>query len=190
MKVRGIRIELEEVEAALQKKSGVHLAAVIAVKHGAEARLIAFVSPQPGVSLGISALREHLQVSLPPYMVPSLFVLMNHLPMLPNGKIDRRRLPSAVMTRPEVDSVYVAPGNEMEAAVVAIWEQELGIQGIGVEDHFLEIGGDSIIASLICMRIEKQFQLGVPATSVFLFPTVRTLVAELLGSRDALVLSE
>jgi amino acid adenylation domain-containing protein len=179
VKVRGIRIELEEVEAALQKKPGIHLAAVVAVKQGAEARLIAFVSPQPGVSLGTSALREHLQASLPPYMVPSLFVLMDHLPMLPNGKIDRQHLPTAVMTRPEVDTVYVAPGNEMEAAVAAIWEKELGIDGIGVEDHFLEIGGDSIIATLISVRIQEQFQVEVPATSLFEFPTVRTFAAEL-----------
>lgn len=149
--------------------------------------LIAFVSPKPDVTLTTSALREHLEVSLPPYMVPSLFVLMDRLPMLPNGKIDRQHLPAAVLTRPEVDTAYVAPGNGREAAVAAIWEKELGIEGIGIDDHFLEIGGDSIIATLISVRIQEQLQVDVPATALFMFPTVRRLAGEFMSSTDALV---
>jgi amino acid adenylation domain-containing protein len=179
VKVRGIRIELEEIEAALQKKVEVQQAVVVAEPHGTESRLIAFVSAKPGHSLVTSAIRKHLRACLPPYMVPSLFVLTDQLPMTRNGKIDRQRLPRMGTNRPEIDTPYVTPSSEIEMAITAIWEDVLGIEGIGVEDHFLEIGGDSLLAVLICMRIQEGFGWVVSGTSIFEFPTVRALVTEL-----------
>jgi amino acid adenylation domain-containing protein len=179
VKIRGIRVELEEIEAALQKLPGVDQAAVIAAPRDGESRMIAFLSGKGGTSLSTRFLREQLGASLPQYLVPTLFVLMDRIPLTPNGKVDKQTLPKQVASRPETDTCYIAPRTAQEAFIVSIWEQELGIEGIGVDDHFLEIGGDSLLAVRIARRLEQEFLCEIPIEALFKYPTVGELSAEL-----------
>jgi len=182
VKVRGNRIELEEIELALQKEAEVHQAAVIAVPNGTEPRLVAFVSAKPGHSVSASSLRKHLGRCLPTYMIPSLFILIDRLPMTRNGKIDRQNLPKVTTNRPELDTPYAPPTDEIESALAEIWESYLGVAGIGRDDHFLEIGGDSLAAVTIAARIQDRFGCELPMVSLFEYPTIRSLAAELRHS--------
>jgi amino acid adenylation domain-containing protein len=182
VKIRGNRIELEEIDFALEKHTEVHQAAVIAVPNDGEPRLVAFVSSKPGRSVSAGSLREHLGRCLPSYMIPSLFVAMDKLPMTGNGKIDRQRLPKVSTNRPELDTPYAPPASEIERAVAEIWEAHLKIAGIGIDDPFLEIGGDSLAAVIIAARIQEHFGCEVPMASLFEFPTIRSLSGELQRS--------
>jgi amino acid adenylation domain-containing protein len=182
VKVRGNRIELEEIELTLQKEPEVHQAAVIAIPAGTEPRLVAFVSAKPGGSVSVSSLREHLGRSLPAYMVPSLFIKVDRLPMTRNGKIDRQNLPKVSTNRPELDTPYAPPADEIESALAEIWEAHLGFAGIGRDDHFLEIGGDSMAAVILAAGIEVRFGCQLPMASLFEYPTIRSLAGELRHS--------
>jgi len=177
-KIRGIRIEVEEIEFFLHQVPAVYQAAVVTSEGPVDVRLIAYVSCKPGQQVSISALREHLRTRLPAYMLPSLFAVCDHLPVTPNGKLDRKALPP-LETRPELDTVHVPPQNEVELAVKNIWESSLGIHGIGVKDHFLEIGGDSLFAVQIAIRLQDHFGCGLPVASLLQFPTIQELAAEI-----------
>jgi amino acid adenylation domain-containing protein len=175
VKVRGMRIELEEIEGALQAHEQVHHAAVVAYPQDGDSRLVAFLSAKPGFVLSTSEVRRRLSKELPAYMIPALFVVLDEFPLTGNGKIDRQRLPKASTTRPEINTEYASPKNHREAALAKIWEKELRIDGIGINDHFLELGGDSLIAVRIALRVQRELGYELAATSVFEYPTVRTL---------------
>lgn len=179
VKVRGIRIELEEIEAALQSYNEVHQAVVIAISEDGDSRLVAFVSGKPGSSLSATALRQYLGGRLPTYMVPALFVLMDALPMTGNGKIDRQRLPKVGASRPEMDVKYAPMRNDLEESLAAIWKREFRMNSIGADDDFYELGGDSLLAVRIVIAIQEQLGCEVPVVSVFEHPTVRSLATEL-----------
>jgi len=132
----------------------------------------------------VPQLRRDLQKRLPEYMVPTAFVLLEALPLSPNGKIDRRALPAPDQSRPELQESYVAPRNPVEEVVAQIWTEVFGFEAIGMHDNFLELGGHSLLATQIMTRLQDIFPVDLPMTYFFGAPTVAELSARLIKSGD------
>lgn len=146
VKIRGFRIEPGEIEAALSAHTNVKSCAVVALPGpGADKRLVAYVVPRTG-NCDIAGLRHHLQQSLPDYMVPALFMQLSALPVTTNGKLDRAALPAPGNARPELAHPYRAPRGELETALCDAFAGVLGLERVGADDGFFELGGDSLLA--------------------------------------------
>lgn len=156
VKLRGFRVELGEIEAALCEQPAVKAAVVVAREDGAsQQRLVAYVVPANGVPPSTDELRSTLEQRLPDYMVPSAFVMLAELPRLPNGKIDRASLPAPERVHRQSHEDFVAPRDAFEETLQQIWQQVLGISQIGVNDNFFELGGDSILSIQIVARANQ-----------------------------------
>ena len=177
VKVRGVRLELGEIEATLVGAPGVREAAVLAREDKpGERRLVAYYTTDRDPAPNVDELRRHLAASLPDAMVPALFLRLPELPLTSNGKLDRAALPAPGNARPDLEHEYVAPRNETEAALVEIWSEVLGVERIGVEDSFFALGGDSIRSvRVIALAREKGIELTVE--ELFRHPTVAALAA-------------
>ena len=124
-------------------------------------------------------LRRFLKDKLPEYMVPAVVVLLEALPVTPNGKVDRRALPAPDRSRPELEKAFVAPRDDLELQLAQIWEEVLGVRPVGVTDNFFELGGHSLLAVRLFALIEKRLGKKLPLTAVFQGATVEHL-ADLL----------
>ena len=179
VKIRGFRIELGEIEACLERHPEVREAAVLAQDEGAGQRLVAFVVPERGSISPISAsdLRSTLREALPEHMVPSAFVVLDRIPRLPSGKIDRAALMvSGSGLALASERPFVAPRTPTEERLAGIWAKVLGRDGVSVEDNFFELGGHSIQSIQISHRA---IAAGLPITPRDLLhhPTVAELAA-------------
>jgi amino acid adenylation domain-containing protein len=174
VKVQGHRIELGEIESALEQHPEVRTAVVTAVGEARGAkRLVAYIVPSAAATPEASALRRYLEDKLPDYMIPPTFVTLSALPLTPNGKVDRRALPGPE-SRSESRS-FTAPRNPMERRIAKIWEEVLGIHAIGVTDDFFEIGGNSLMAVRLAIRLQMEFRRELPMEAVFRATTVERL---------------
>ena len=175
VKIRGFRIELGEIETALHQHPLIGEAVVIAHEdQPGDKRLVAYVVARPRTSFTSSDLRRHLQNSLPDYMLPSVFVSLEALPMTPNGKLDRRALPAPESSRSSLEKAYTAPQTPTEQVLADIWSQVLDLPQVGIHDNFFEVGGDSILSIKI---VAKATAAGLPLTPRHLFqhPTIAQL---------------
>jgi acyl carrier protein len=120
-------------------------------------------------------LHESLKVKLPDYMRPSSFVVLDSLPLTANGKVDRKALPPPAHSRCGLDTPYVAASAPVEKALIHIWAEVMGIEGIGIHDNLSELGGDSLLAAQIASRINALFPLKRPLNSLFEVPTIAQL---------------
>ncbi|HRI72752.1 MAG TPA: condensation domain-containing protein, partial [Polyangium sp.] len=153
VKIRGFRIELGEVEAALSSHSSVRTCVVLAREDvPGDKRLAAYVVPNDD-ECSVSVLREHVGKTLPDYMVPAAFVVLDALPLTPNSKVDRKALP-APSTTIRTD-VYVAPRTFVEKALADVWAHVLGLERVGIFDNFFELGGDSILTIQIIAKSQR-----------------------------------
>ncbi|PHM69613.1 non-ribosomal peptide synthetase [Xenorhabdus sp. KJ12.1] len=183
VKIRGFRIEPGEIEAQLVACQGVREAVVIAHKTDKdEQRLVAYLVPQPDVTLEAADLREQLKSCLADYMLPNAFVMLDIFPLTPNGKLDRKALPapdlSTVITRN-----YEAPVGEVETALTEIWQELLGLERVGRHDHFFELGGHSLIAvSLIEQLRRRGYSLEV--RSIFATPLLSEMAQAIHAQQD------
>ena len=171
VKIRGFRIEPGEIEAALARQPGIAAAAAGArTDPGGEARLVAWVEPANGTA-DIEAWRAALAAQLPEYMVPSHFVVLERLPLSPNGKIARRALPA-----PDFGATAgldeTPPRDATEESVAAVWRDVLGLASVGVHANFFEVGGHSLRATQLVSRLRESFGLELPLRMVFEAPTV------------------
>ncbi|MGW4891958.1 amino acid adenylation domain-containing protein [Kitasatospora sp. NPDC004240] len=164
VKIRGFRVEPREVENVLLRHEAVAEAAVVVQSDGAGKRLVAYVVPREGVP-SAEELRAHVARHVPAYMVPAAVVSLAVLPINRNGKLDRAALPVAT-SRPDEDS-YVAPSNPTEEALCRIWGEVLDVPRVGVHDSFFDLGGDSINAIRLAVRMRTAF--GVPVSPRDLF---------------------
>jgi amino acid adenylation domain-containing protein len=172
VKIRGFRIELGEVEAAIALDPRVKTNIVIAREDTpGDKRLVAYVVPVAGAELSGAALRPYLKAALPDYLVPSAFVILEELPLNPNGKVDKSALPAPETGR-DAAGAYIAPRNPIEEKVAAIWSQVLRVELISVEDPFFELGGHSLLATQIISRVREAFSVNLPLRSLFEAPTV------------------
>jgi len=177
VKVRGFRIELEEIEAVLAGHEDVSEAVVVAIDGPAgDKRLVAYVLPGPRQP-DVAALKAHLARSLPEHMVPSGFVILAELPRLPNGKLDRRSLPDPDAA--ESSRSHREPATALERVLVGLWAEVLGRETVGPDDDFFALGGHSILATQLFARITDQLQTRIPLRALFEHPTAASLAAHL-----------
>ena len=171
VKIRGFRVEPGEIEAVLEKHPLVAQAVVMAGGVDADKRLVGYVVALPNAITAIE-LQRYLKDSLPEYMVPSDFVFLKSFPLTPNGKVDRRALPAP---EPREAVGFIAARDELESAMVSLWEQVLSRRPIGVRDNFFELGGHSLLAVRLTGRIEKRFRKKLTITALIQAPTVESL---------------
>lgn len=182
VKLRGFRIELAEVEAALTAQPGVAAAVAVVRDEGAERRLVAYYVPSdPDATPEGSVLRRGVQTRLPEAMVPSAWVPMTALPLTPNGKIDRAALPAPGHTRSERGGP-VRPRDAAEAELVALWEALLGVAPVGVTDSFFDLGGHSLLAAELQWRMRERLGREMPLSAFFAQPTVEAVARWFAGA--------
>jgi amino acid adenylation domain-containing protein len=180
VKIRGFRIELGEIEAVLEQHRNVKQAVVVAREdRPGDKFLAAYVVFAAGSKPPVSDLRKHLLQKLPDYMVPLAFVELQSFPMTPNAKVDRKALPAPEAADFHGGEEYVAPRNEVERKLVAMWEEVLGISPIGVRTSFFDLGGRSILAARLFMQISREFGEDVPLAALFKSPTIEQLANKL-----------
>jgi acyl-CoA synthetase (AMP-forming)/AMP-acid ligase II/aryl carrier-like protein len=180
VKIRGFRIELGEIETVLAELSGVQ-AAVVAAREGdhGEKRLTAYIVGDPALRPSVAALREHAAARLPDYMLPSAFVMLDRLPLTVHGKIDRDALPEPPRARPELATPYVAPRTATERIVAAVWRHVLGVDRVGIDDAFTELGGDSLDLVAAVEELHRQGRASLTVAHFFQHPTIAALAAHL-----------
>jgi amino acid adenylation domain-containing protein len=178
VKVRGLRIELGEIEAVLATHPAVieNVAKAREVTRGVK-RLVVYVTCRMDSSA--SELRAFLKARLPEYMVPSAFVFLDSFPRTPSGKIDRGALPGPDPLPTEVGGEFECPTNPVQTHLAKIWEKMLGLHPIGIKSNFFELGGDSLLAALVCLEIEQQLSTILPLAALVQAPTIEQL-ADLL----------
>jgi len=185
VKIRGFRVEVAEIEDALRGMPSIRDAVVVGreIEPG-EQRLIAYVVAVPGARVSGSQLREALARVLPDYMLPSAFVALDAIPQTPTGKTDRLHLPPPARSRRDPGPLPVAPGTAIETELAAIWADVLGLEQVGIEDRFPDLGGDSLQAARIAGRVAARFKLGIPERALFESGTVARMaqaIAAALG---------
>jgi amino acid adenylation domain-containing protein len=182
VKIRGFRIELGEIESVLKQHSALQDAIVVAREDtSGNKRLVAYLVPrQFDEQPAVEELRAFLKEQLPDYMVPALFMYLEALPLSPNGKVDRKALPEPDTSRPDLQVAYVAPRTPTEQTLAAIWSQVLGIEKIGVNDNYFDLGGASIQSLEIVAQVTEA---GLPLALEMLFE--HQTVAELAAAIDA-----
>ncbi len=185
VKVRGFRVELGEIEAALSAHPLIRQAVVCATVSGAAGalpvapaqQLVAYIVPAEARAPSADILRDFLKLRLPDYMVPSVFVSLPALPLTANGKVDRKALPAPEDVRPGLQNTYVAPRNDTERELATIWSTVLGAGEVGMNDNFFDLGGHSLLATQVVSRMRQVFQTEIPLASIFQSPTVAGLAA-------------
>lgn len=182
LKIRGFRIEPGEVEACLLDEGMVAQAAVVGYPRSAPDRLAAYIVPIDGADIDIAALTASLARRLPDYMVPSFVVTMDGLPLTPAGKLDTTRLPDPGISR--VDTDYVGPRDAIERRLCALWEDCLGVTGIGIRSNFFSVGGTSLLGVRLAASIKAEFGIDLPVGTLFSQPTIEAL-ANLVGPAKA-----
>jgi acyl carrier protein len=183
VKVRGIRIELEDIEAALSRHESV-LECVVSVHHHglSDQRLVAYVESSNGLSA--PELRRFLKLSLPDHMIPGAFVFMDAMPRTTNMKVDRQALPKPDFQRPELDEEFIAPRTPTETLIAHIWQDILHVDRIGVYDNFFELGGHSLLATQVVNKIRQARAVDLPLRRFFESPTVASLAEALDSGQD------
>jgi amino acid adenylation domain-containing protein len=179
VKIRGFRVELGEIEAHLLNHPAVKEAVITCEENVKNDRyLCAYIGVGEGVpgSIDPMELRNYLSRFVPDYMIPSYFLQMEKLPLTSNGKIDRKKLPAPGI---EVGGSYVAPRDEIEKRLAAIWAEVLEIEKnkIGINDNFFHLGGHSLKAVILTARIHKTFQVGILMIEIFKTPTLREIAS-------------
>ncbi|MFC9491727.1 phosphopantetheine-binding protein, partial [Streptomyces hydrogenans] len=173
LKVRGFRIEPAEVEAVLTGHPDVTHATVT----GDGERLIGYLVP---ADVDAAAVRAHAARTLPDHMVPSVFVTLDRLPLTGNGKVDRKALPAPDPSAARVE--YVAPRDERETALCALFAEVLKAPRVGVHDNFFDLGGHSLLATRLLNRVRTRFGASLSVATLFDSPTVAALAARLGGA--------
>ncbi len=183
IKLRGVRVELEEIEALLLQHPGVLEAAATVRRDGDEERLCAYLVAAAGEAPTADALRAHLARELPAGMLPSAFVTLDALPRHLNGKVDRKALPAPGDGRPRLSTPYAPPATPQEERLAALFGEVLGIQRVGRDDDFFALGGDSLRAIACVWRIKEALAVELPAHQLLRTPTVARLAAALDAGR-------
>ncbi|HKX19632.1 MAG TPA: non-ribosomal peptide synthetase [bacterium] len=191
VKIRGHRVDTTEVEAVLLGMKSVEACAVVTREQApGDTRLVAYIVPAALHSPTVGDLRRHLGETLPDYMVPSVFVRVEALPLTATGKVDRRALPPPGRARPSLDAPFAAPRTALEERLAAIWADVLALDEVGVNDDFWALGGNSLLAIRVLARVLAEFQVELPLRSVFDAPTVPEMALQIVRGRMGRLRSE
>ncbi len=173
IKIRGNRVEIPEVEAALHTHAKVQEAVVVAREDEAgDKGLVAYFIPTATPGPGVTELRNFLNERLPPYMIPAVFITLSSFPRLTTGKVARNALPPPDSRRPKLDTPFIQPGTAVEVELARIWGEVLSMDTVGLNDNFSELGGNSLTAFRVIERVNKTFQTQLPVKSFLDSPTV------------------
>ncbi|WP_369027643.1 amino acid adenylation domain-containing protein [Nocardia farcinica] len=182
VKVRGFRVELGEIDAALTARPDVRYAVTVPRRDGAgPVMLVSYVVPEAGALLAEADLRAALTAVLPSYMVPAAVLILDRIPLSPNGKLDRRALPAPVLQPKR----FRAPSTPIEEIVAGVFAETLGLTGpVGADDDFFALGGNSLVATRVAARLGAAIDASVPVQLIFEAPTVATLAARAESHAD------
>src|SRR5215813_3135846 len=199
VKIRGHRVELPEIERALLSLGQFREVAGVSLEdHPGEQRLVAYLVPLGDTAVTANALRASVSEKLPDYMIPSSFVVLEAMPVTATGKVDRKALPALSRTRPDLDTIFVAPKTLIEKELAQLWANILIADSVEIHDNFFDLGGHSLTATRIVSHVIKNFQVDVPMQALFAAPTVAEMAAMIiehqakkLGEQDlSLILAE
>ncbi len=184
VKIRGVRIELGDIEKHLFDYLGIKEAIVIDRENQEKEKYLCayYITDQ---EISITDLRNYLSLNLPEFMIPAYFIKVEKMPLTPNGKIDRKALPTpdyGIITEAE----YVAPQNEIESRLARIWSDILGIEKVGIKDNFFAIGGHSLKATAVVAEIYKEFNVELSLREVFKAPTIEELAKCISGADQSI----
>jgi non-ribosomal peptide synthetase component F len=183
IKIRGFRVELEEIERAIRSHEAVENCVVIATG-GDDKRLVAYLITADGSREPINDLRNVLKTKLPSYMVPATFEVIDEFPLTSSGKINRRALPEPEFNRAMADATVDLPGTPLEEMLLEAWREVLKVDQIGVNENFFDLGGHSLLAARLVSNIRAIFDVELNMVDIFEAPTISSL-AEMLYPRVA-----
>ncbi|MBN1668765.1 MAG: amino acid adenylation domain-containing protein, partial [Anaerolineales bacterium] len=177
VKIRGHRIEIGEIEEKLLTHPGIKEAVVVArPDHTGETYLAAYViAADLGSPPSVEQIRNHLSQQLPAYMLPAITKHIDKLPLTPNGKVDRKALPSLDGERPVLQTEYIPPSNEQEQILADLCQEILGVERIGIQDNFFDLGGNSLMATRLIFQVREKFSVDLPLLRLFENPTIAGL---------------
>lgn len=178
VKVRGYRVEIAEVEAALASLPAVREAAVVADEGPGGTRLVAYVAPAAPAP-GVGSLRRALGALLPDPMIPARFVFVESLPRTDGGKVDRAALPRPGAARPELETPFADPADALEGRVAGLFADLLDLEGVGADDDFFDLGGDSLLVVEALLRLKEEFGREIAVTDFIEASTPAALAARL-----------
>jgi amino acid adenylation domain-containing protein len=176
VKLRGFRIELGEIEACLRQHQAVKETVVILYEADDNKRLVAYITTDSEQNELVAELKETLTASLPDYMIPSYFSVLDGLPLTPNGKIDRQALPAPDSNTPTENTL---PRDSVELQLLSVWETVLNVHPLGIHDNFFELGGHSLLAVKLMSHIQQQCGVRLPVSALFQSPTIASLAQQL-----------
>jgi len=191
VKLRGLRIELGEIDAVLVEHPKVS-EAVTMMREDTPGykRLVSYVVPARGAAPTVSMLHRFLRQWLPVYMLPADMVFLERIPVTTNGKVDRQALPAPARHRPDLDTYYVPPRTAVEQALAEMWQELLKVTQVGVEDNFFELGGNSLLATQLISRIEAKFGIDLPVRELFDSTTIADLATRVVSYEAAQLADE
>ncbi len=182
VKIRGFRIELGDIDAVLLGHPAVDKGVVVVREdQPGDRRLVAYYTLRAGKAIGASELRAHFREKLPQHMVPAHFIAVLNMPLNPNGKIDRKALPKPGQSEsaPEaLAATYAAPASDVEALLASLWKDLLGVERVGIDEHFFELGGNSLLAVRMVARLKREHGIVIPVLRVFETPTIAGLAKD------------
>lgn len=185
VKIRGFRIELGEIESIISAFPLIReVVLTVHEDEDYEKRLVAYIVPVLNQEISINELRSFMKEKLPDYMIPSVFIKLESLPLTTNGKVDRNALPAPNISNFMVESGQVAPRNTLEIELTKMWEELLNINPIGVTDNFFDLGGHSILAVKFMSLIEQKFNKKLPISVLFEGQTIEHLAQLISGDND------
>jgi len=185
VKIRGYTVEIVEIESVLGRHPAVREAVVLARQDGSgEKKLVAYVVARQTPTPTVSELRIYLKEKLPDYMIPSVFIFLESLPLSSNGKVDRDGLPQPDGTRPEVETIFVTPLTAVEKTLAEIWAEVLKLEKVGIHDNFFDLGGHSLAATRLISRVIQEFHFELPIKALFESPTVAAMSALIMQHQE------
>ncbi|WP_414664681.1 amino acid adenylation domain-containing protein [Horticoccus sp. 23ND18S-11] len=188
LKIRGVRIEPREVEAAIGGHPGVAQAAATWFDGAGSRSIVAAIVPRPGHTLTPTALHAWLETRLPAAMIPSRFVFLPSLPLAPSGKVDRNAIRQSLAAAPATESADTGgvfrEMTQTEAVLVQVWQRLLKLDTVGLDDHFFSIGGDSLAAVKMITEVEAIFKISLPVQTAFEAPTLRRLAERVTRANE------
>jgi amino acid adenylation domain-containing protein len=186
VKLRGFRIELAEIESVLALHPRVKESFVTVRTDGGEPQLVAYLVPEDArtapIPPTVGELLAYLRERLPDYMVPGALVTLPALPLTLNGKVDRGLLPAPDRARPALASAYSAPRSELERTITALWQEELNVETVGVDDNFFDLGGHSLRMARVHARLKEALGREISLIELFQYPTISSLARHLSGA--------
>ncbi|TFH30337.1 MAG: amino acid adenylation domain-containing protein, partial [Deltaproteobacteria bacterium] len=191
VKIRGFRVELGEIESVMGLHPLVRESVVVAREDvPGDKRLVGYVvggGDEPRVR---EELRVLLKTNVPDYMVPSVFVFLEKLPLTSNGKVDLKALPVPEGIRPSITTLYEAPRNEVEDAIAAVWKQVLRLENIGIHDNFFDLGGHSLLLVQVQSQLEQRLKRRLAVVELFQYPSIETLAGHLTSDENVALARE